>query len=93
MGGEVVVGYKGGGADARNEYGHRPWQKGYQDDQRSAEESKALSRFQAEWAEMQGLEYRGTSFQFHRELRDPYVTPDEFHQHDLERARRYKRRR
>jgi hypothetical protein len=56
-------------------------------------ESEALSRFQAEWAEMQGAKYPGTSFQFHRELRGPYVTPDEFHQHDLERARRYKRRR
>lgn len=91
MGGEVMVSYKGGGVDAWNEYGHRPWQKGYQNDARSAEESKALSRFQAEWAEMQGPEYRGTSFQFHRELRGPYITPDEFHQHDLERARRYRR--
>jgi len=64
-----------------------------QDDKRSAEESKTLSRFQAEWAEMQGSGYRGTSFQFDRELHGPYITPDEFHQHDLERARRYKRRR
>jgi hypothetical protein len=93
MGGEVMVSYKGGGVDTWNEYRHRPWQKGYQDDKRSAKESETLSRFQAEWAEMQGPEYRGTSFQFHRELRGPYVTPDEFHQHDLERARRYKRRR
>jgi hypothetical protein len=93
MGGEVMVSYKGGGVDAWNEYGHRPWQKGYQDDTRSAEESNALRRFQAEWAEMQGPKYRGTSFEFHRELRGPYVTPDEFHQHDLERARRYRRRR
>jgi hypothetical protein len=93
MGGEVMVSYKGGGVDAWNEYGHRPWQKGYEDDRRSAEESNALSRFQAEWAVMQGPEYRGTSSQFHREHEGPYVTPDEFHQHDLERARRYKCRR
>lgn len=38
MGGEVMISYKGGGVDAWNEYGHRPWQKGYQDDKRSAEE-------------------------------------------------------
>jgi hypothetical protein len=92
MGGEVIVGYKGGGSDAWSEYGHRPWQKGYKDDQRLAEESKALRRFQAEWAVMQGPEYRGTSFQFHRNHDGPYVTPDEFHQHDLELARRYKGR-
>src|SRR5262249_58879724 len=91
MDGEVIVSYKGGGVDAWNEYGLRPWQKGYQDDKRSAEESKALSRFQEEWAEMQGPEYRMTSFAFQREPRGPYVTPDEFHQYDLERARRYKR--
>jgi hypothetical protein len=93
MGGEVMVSYKGGGVDAWNEYGQRPWQEGYEDDRRSAQESKALSRFQAEWAVMQGPEYRGTSSQFHREHEGPYVTPDEFHQYDLERASRYKRRR
>jgi hypothetical protein len=80
-----------GGAEAFSEYGHKPWQPGYKDDKRFAEEAKALQRFQAEWAVMQGPEYRGTSFQFHREHEGPYVTPDEFYQHDLERARRYKR--
>jgi hypothetical protein len=43
MGGEVMVSYKGGGVDAWNEYGHRPWEKEYQADKRSAEESKALA--------------------------------------------------
>jgi hypothetical protein len=92
MGGDIVVGYKGGGSDAWSEYGHRPWQKGYKDDKRFAEESEALERFKAEWAVMQGPEYRGTSFQFHRKNDGPYVTPDEFHQHNIDRARRYKRR-
>jgi Protein of unknown function (DUF4238) len=91
MGGEIIIGYEGGGAEAFSEYGHKPWQPGYKDDKRFAEEAKALQRFQAEWAVMQGPEYRGTSFQFHREHEGPYVTPDEFYQHDLERARRYKR--
>lgn len=92
MGGEVIVGYKGGGADSWSEYGHRPWQEGYKDDKRSAVESKALERFKAEWAVMQGPEYRGTSSHFNRKHDGPYVTPDEFHQHDLERARHHKRR-
>jgi hypothetical protein len=93
IGGEIMVGYKGGGVDAWSEYGHRPWQKGYKDDERSAKETKALERFKAEFAVMQGPEYRGTSFQFHREHDGPYVTPDEFHQHAVQRARRYRRRR
>jgi hypothetical protein len=46
---------------AWDEYGQRPWQKGYKDDKRSAEESRTLARFKAEWAAMQGPEYRGTS--------------------------------
>jgi hypothetical protein len=58
MGGEVYIGYKGGGSEAWDEYGQRPWQKGYKDDKRHAEESKALERFKAEWAKMQGPEYR-----------------------------------
>jgi hypothetical protein len=90
MGGEIIVGYEGGGAESWNEYGHRPWEKGYKDDKRDAEESRTLSRFQAEWAAVQGPAYRGTSFQFDRATKGPYVTPDEFHQHDLERARSYR---
>lgn len=31
MGGEVLVGYGGGRSEAWNEYGHRPWQRGYKD--------------------------------------------------------------
>jgi hypothetical protein len=92
MGGEVFVGYEGGGSDAWSEYGHRPWQEGYKDDKRFAEESEALERFKAEWAVMQGPEYRGTSFHVHGKLDGPYVMPDEFHQHHLDRARHYKRR-
>jgi hypothetical protein len=91
MGGEVYIGYKGGGSEGWSEYGHRPWQKGFKDEKLFAEESKALERFKAEWSVMQGPEYRGTSFEFHHKHDGPYVVPDEFHQHYLERARRFKR--
>ena len=90
MGGEVLIGYKDGRSSAWNEYGHRPWQKGYKDDDRSARESQSLERFKAEWSVMQGPEYRGTSFQFHRKKNEPYVVSEKLHQHYLERARRHK---
>ena len=45
MGGEVYIGYKSGGSEGWNEYGQRPWQEGFKDDKRFAEESKALYRF------------------------------------------------
>jgi len=48
MGGEVYIGYKGGRSEAWGEYGHRPWQKGFKDKQRFAEESRTLERFKAE---------------------------------------------
>jgi len=40
MGGEVFVGYKGGGADSWNEYGQKPWQKGYKDKNRERIETE-----------------------------------------------------
>lgn len=61
MGGETYIGYKDGTSEGWNEYGLRPWQKGFEDEKRHAEESKALDRFKAEWAEMQGPEFRSTS--------------------------------
>ena len=91
MGGEVLVGYKGGGSDAWSEYGHRPWQEGYKDDRRFAKESEALERFKAEWAAIQGPEYRGTSYDLSQKRDGAYVMPDEFHQRYLERAQRHKR--
>jgi hypothetical protein len=87
MGGEILIGYKGGRSEPWNEYGQRPWQKGYKDEKRFAHEAKTLEKFKAEWSVIRGPVYRGTSFQFHRDLDGPYVVPDEFHQRDLERAK------
>jgi hypothetical protein len=95
MGGETYIGYKGGGSEAWNAYGERPWQRGFKDAARDAIESKTLLRFQAEFAEMQGPEYRGTTFfwSHRRGEKGPHVTSDDYHQHLLEIARRHKRRR
>jgi hypothetical protein len=93
MGGETYIGYEGGRSEGWNEYGQRPWQKGFKDKKRHVEESKALYRFQAEWAEMQGPEFRGTSSHWHRNEAGPHVTSDDYHQHLLKIVRRYKDRR
>src|SRR6516164_8897613 len=91
MGGEVFVGYKGGRSEAWNEYGQRPWERGYKDKNRDAIESKTLRRFKAEFAARQGPEFRGTSDQFQREREGPFIESDEIHSYHLEQARRYKR--
>src|SRR5882724_8838873 len=57
MGGQIVVGFKGGGGASFSEYGHRPWQKGYKDKDREKKEWKTLERFQAEWAMKFGPKY------------------------------------
>lgn len=91
MGGEIFFGYTGGGSEAWNEYGHRPWQKGYKDAKRDQRESQALQRFKEEWSLMQGPEFRGTSFQFGRKDKGPHVVSDEYHKHLVGRAQRRKR--
>src|SRR5262249_4310918 len=87
MGGQVYIGYKGGRSEAFSEYGHRPWQKGYKDEQREAREWRSLERFKAEFAAMQGPAYRGTSDHW-KPKGGAYVVPDEFHREYLERAKR-----
>lgn len=91
MGGEVLVSHKDGRSEAWNEYGHRPWEKGYKDAKRDERESETLERFKAEWAVRQGPKHRSTSFDRQHRFGSPYVTPDEFHRHDVERAKKYPR--
>lgn len=64
MGGEIFIGYKGGRSEAYSEYGHRPWQKGYKDEEREQRESDALHRFQAEWAKMHGAKFTARNEEF-----------------------------
>jgi hypothetical protein len=90
MGGQIYIGYGGGRSDAFSEYGHKPWEPGFEDKKRQHEESKTLERFKAEFSAMQGPAYRGTAGEFGRN--GPYVTPDEFHQHYLRKAAQYRKR-
>jgi uncharacterized protein DUF4238 len=64
MGGKIVIGFKGGGGTSFGEYGHRPWQKGYEDKDREAKEWKTLERFKAEWAVKYGPKYVANNSDF-----------------------------
>jgi len=92
MGGEVLIGYGGGRSEAWSEYGHRPWEAGYRDEKRDAQEASALERFQAEWAVMQGRAFRGTPYEMAYRQGGPHVESEKIHQHYVECARGYKRR-
>jgi len=58
-GGEIFIGYGNGQTDASSAYGHKPWQKGYEDKERDNREWETMQRFKAEWCATMGQEYRG----------------------------------
>lgn len=56
------------------------------------EESRSLEKFKAEWAVVQGREFRGTSFDLAHRRGGPHVESEEIHQHYVENARRWAKR-
>jgi Protein of unknown function (DUF4238) len=81
FGGEVLVGYKGGGAEAFDEYGRRPWHKSYKDKTLADGEWRTFRAFQGEYARLFGPKRRGISFEFGHETEED--SPD-FHQYHLD---------
>jgi hypothetical protein len=69
MGGQIVIGYDSGRSDAFSEYGHKPWQAGYEDKERETREGASLRRFQAEWAIQRGARYSAENYRFMRQRR------------------------
>ena len=67
MGGEVIVGYQGGGGQSFSPYGHTRGQAGFKDEKR---ETRALHRFQAEWAMKHGPKYTAYNNAFGGLLRE-----------------------
>jgi Protein of unknown function (DUF4238) len=92
MGGQIYIGYEDGSSEAFGPYGHRPWQKGFEDEARKRKEALALERFKAEWAAMHGPAYRGINFAFASD-QNPARTADsaEMHAHYLARDAEYRR--
>jgi len=81
MGGQIVIGYKGGGGAAYDEYGRRPWQKGYRKGSDTTE-SQTLRAFQGEFARLFGPKRRGVNDRPGRQ-RDDDVDDTDFHQYHL----------
>ena len=81
FGGEILVGYKGGGAEAFDEYGRRPWHKSYKDKTLADQEWRTFHAFQGEYARLFGPKRRGISFEFGHETEED--SPD-FHQYHLD---------
>lgn len=67
MGGEIVVGYRGGGGQSFSPYGHTRGQAGFNDEKR---ETKTLHKFQAEWAIKHGPKFTAYNNAFGGRLRE-----------------------
>jgi hypothetical protein len=90
-GGQVVFGYSDGRSDGFSEYGHKPWQKGFEDEERSKREWRSLQRFKAEWSAKFGPSYRGLC-QHWSPGKTPRVEEDEeLHRKYVERDRAVRR--
>lgn len=57
--GKFFVKYESGRRDSSSEYGHKPWQEGYEDKIRQDHEWKTMEKFKAEWSATYGAKYRG----------------------------------
>jgi hypothetical protein len=86
LGGEILIGFKGGGSAAFDEYGRRPWQKSYGSDVDETE-SRTLYAFQGEYARLFGPKRRGTSEELGRKMDD--VDSPEFHQYHLDQEKKF----
>lgn len=69
--GEFLIGYKGGGGDAFDVYGRKPWQKGYDDRALHDREWETFHAFQGEFARLYGPRRRGQAYEMGR------LSPDE----------------
>lgn len=88
LGGTVIFGGfpDGQPAEAFSEYGHRPWQPGYESAERQSREGRSLERFKAEWAALHGPAYRGLSSRFGARNRPmPIAESPELHARHLAR--------
>jgi hypothetical protein len=86
LGGEIAIGFRGGGGAIFDEYGRRPWQEGYRREVDKVE-SRSLYAFQGEFARLFGPRRRGTSDDIGGRNED--VDSADYHQYHLDLERRY----
>lgn len=87
-GGDVMIGYQGGGGTAFDSYGRRPWEADYGIESKADNEFRSLHRFQGEFARLYGPVRRGRSFTFTK--LDDEQDDEEFHKYHLGLERKFK---
>lgn len=87
---DTTIGYKDKTADRFDEYGRKPWQRGYDDKNQSEKEWETFLAFQGEFARMFGPKRRGRSFDA-ATLDNEEDSPD-YHAYHLALEARYRNR-
>ena len=81
LGGEILIGYRGGGSGAFDAYGRRPWQPDYDRESKELAEGPSLDRFKGEFARLFGPYRRGRAFP-HGDM-DKERDNDDFYEYHL----------
>jgi hypothetical protein len=89
-GGEIMIGHQDGSVTAFDEYGHRPWQRGYRGGKGTDEDWETFHRFQGEFARLFGPYRRGRAFNLMH--LDPEFDDEEYHQYHLMSEEQYKKK-
>ncbi|CAM2178468.1 DUF4238 domain-containing protein [Burkholderia orbicola] len=88
---EIVIGYEDGSGESMDEYGRRPWQKGYSGEAKNRADWETFHAFQGEYARLFGPKRRGRSFEIGR-LSNAEDTAD-FHEYHLKLEAKFNKRR
>lgn len=88
---QIVMGYKNGRSDMSDEYGRKPWDTRFLDEQRKEREWETFHAFQGEYARRFGPVRRGRAFEFGKE--DSEEDDDDFHRYHLSLEQKYKKHR
>ena len=78
---EIIIGYKGGGSDAFDEYGRKPWDKDYNKKKQNDYEWQTFHAFQGEFARLFGPKRKGVSYELSK-LDNAEDDPD-YHKYHL----------
>jgi hypothetical protein len=80
-GGDILIGWKDGTSSAFDQYGRRPWQSDYGNENRRQTNYDPLYRFKGEFAQKFGPKRRGRSFEMAR--LDPEFDNEKLHEYHL----------
>lgn len=81
LGGEIFIGYSGGGSTSFDSYGRRPWQHDYDKESKGLKEGPTLDRFKGEFARLYGPYRRGRAYSF--DQLDKERDDEDFHMYHL----------